>query len=117
MVAREVGLIYGGPEVDLRGVGFSRVNFGGVPAVPAPTPNRPDADPERDDNEGVKAPNIAVRARNRTRRTPDVSDDQVPNHVTAWSRGLIAASFIALTLLRIFFSDLHDEGQRYPRRT
>lgn len=87
-MAREVGLIDGGPEVDLRGVGFSRVGFGGVPAVPAPTPNRPDADPERDDNEGVKAPNIAVRARDEPdRRTPDVSDDQVPKHVTAWSVG------------------------------
>ena len=71
MVAREVGLIDGGQAVDLRGVGFCREGFGGVPAVPAPTPNRPDADPERDDNEGVKAPNITVlRARNEPDELP-----------------------------------------------
>jgi hypothetical protein len=78
MVAREVGLIDGGPEVGLRGVGFSGAGFGGVPAVPAPTPNRPDADPERDDSEGVKAPNIAVRAK-RARRTSDILDSGRPS--------------------------------------
>ena len=49
------GPIDGGPEVDLRAVCLR-----GVEAVPEP--NRTDADPAKDGNEGVKAPNIAVRA-------------------------------------------------------
>jgi len=58
MVARDIGpgpmiLDGGGPETDLR-----VVCFGGVEAVPEP--NRTDADPAKDGNEGVKAPNIAV---------------------------------------------------------
>jgi hypothetical protein len=80
-----MGLIDGDPDVDLRWVGLSGVCFRGVPAVPAPTPKKPDADPEREDNEGVKAPNIAVRDQSE----PDDSrnslgHDQVPKHVTTW---------------------------------
>jgi hypothetical protein len=55
MVARDIGPgpIDGGAGIDLRGV-----CFGGVEVVPGP--NRADADPAKDGNEGVKAPNMAV---------------------------------------------------------
>ena len=62
MVARDIGpgSIDGGPEIGLR-----VVCFGGVEVVPEP--NRRDPDPAKDGNEGVKAPNIAVRTtQNRT---------------------------------------------------
>ncbi len=63
MVARDIGPgpIDGGPEIGLR-----VVCFGGVEAVPEP--NRTDADPAKDGNEGVKAPNIAVRTPERNQR-------------------------------------------------
>jgi hypothetical protein len=47
----------GGREPDLLVLG---VFFGGVSAALDLEPNRPEPDPEKDGNEGVKAPNIAV---------------------------------------------------------
>ncbi len=77
MTAREIGPRDGGPDVDLR-----EVCFGGVAVVLVP--NRPDADPEKDDSVGVRVPNIAVRS-----DPPDCPtnlnsrDNHFPNHVTA----------------------------------
>jgi len=64
----------GGREPDLLGA-----FFGGVSAALDLEPNRLEPDPEKDGNEGVKDPNIAVCVRN---------ESQIRNHKSQITLGL-----------------------------